>query len=93
LDPQQCGLLVTDLALPDGNGLALADGAARLGIRHVLISGDSDRADALTQQGRVCLAKPFTLRAFLGAVDAALGAEPDRSGPPSTAPARNRSRG
>src|SRR3954464_7416469 len=65
-------LLIVDLVLPDCVGTELADEAARCGIPQLMMSGDAAVTDQLTQEGRLCLRKPFTLTEFLSAVRAQL---------------------
>jgi DNA-binding response OmpR family regulator len=74
--PDGVHLLLTDLLLPGGSGLALAAGARARGIRVLLCSGHPDQMADLAQRGIPLLHKPFTLQHLLDQV-AAVMAAPD----------------
>ena len=76
--PDPIDLLVTDLALAGGDGLALASEleSRSRGLKILFISGypvAAAQAAALRGEGRGFIAKPFTPAALEGAVAALLG--------------------
>jgi DNA-binding response OmpR family regulator len=81
-DGARVDLLVTDVVLPDRNGLELA---AALRVEHpalrvIYLSSWYDDSDFPDLRGASLLAKPFSLEALRRAVTVALGSEaPDRT--------------
>jgi two-component system, cell cycle response regulator CpdR len=64
LAPASHHLVVADVILPDGNGHSIAERAADLGIKSILMSGHPDELQALAIQQVIHLAKPFAIREF-----------------------------
>jgi two-component system response regulator PilR (NtrC family) len=59
LDERTYALLITDLRMPDGDGMALADHAAELGIRTAVMSGYVHRLAPETADRHEVMAKPL----------------------------------
>ncbi len=69
-------LLLTDLLLPGGSGLALAALARAQGGRVLLCSGHPRQLEELERLGIAHLRKPFPLRHLLDQIDAVTAAPP-----------------
>jgi len=59
LDEQTCSLVITDLQLPDGDGLALADHAAEMGVKTAIITGYVHRLASEAADRHEVMAKPM----------------------------------
>jgi len=59
LDEQTYSLVITDLRLPDGDGLALADHAAGLGTKTAIMSGYVHRLTSEAANRHEVMAKPM----------------------------------
>jgi two-component system response regulator PilR (NtrC family) len=68
LSEQEYGVLVTDLHLPDGDGIALAQ-AGKFGLA-ILVTGGEDlgHRQATVRLGWQCLAKPVTGSEIVGMI-------------------------
>lgn len=64
-------LVLTDLVMPDGSGLALARQAQARGIATVLCTGHPGEVVRLEADGIEVLQKPFTLQSLLRVIDRA----------------------
>jgi two-component system, cell cycle response regulator CpdR len=74
-------LLIADIVMPGVNGLQLAAGAHHLspGLRVIFMSGFTAQYEE-ELSGSVCLSKPFTVAALLGAVESAIGLPRKKAG-------------
>lgn len=66
-------LVVVDVLLPDGSGMALADEVAESAIPVVVMTGDIETMVGMKQTGRQCLRKPFPVDDLLALVQSFLG--------------------
>jgi DNA-binding response OmpR family regulator len=73
LDARQYDLLVTDVMLPDGNGIAIADAAQDRGIKSVVITGHAFQLPRADLERHQVLLKPLRPRELVGAVERRLG--------------------
>jgi FixJ family two-component response regulator len=73
----QTSCLILDVAMPGMNGPELQQELIRRGhmLPVVFITAHADQSTRLMAQGAVCLSKPFSDTALMGAIKTALGAE------------------
>jgi DNA-binding response OmpR family regulator len=70
---EQFDLVLTDIGLPDGSGLALAERATRRGVRTLVLTGYALRLSARELDGYDFLMKPIRPRELIDAVERCLG--------------------
>jgi two-component system, NtrC family, response regulator PilR len=70
-------LVIADLRLPDGDGLQIADQAADLGTKTIILSAYLFHLPAGTAQNHDLLMKPIRPRDLLAAVERAIGPAKD----------------
>jgi DNA-binding response OmpR family regulator len=75
LDNNAYALVISDWRLPDGDGLLIADTAAVLGAKTILVSGHLSEMRGGRADAHETIMKPFKLDEFLYAVKGALGKE------------------
>jgi len=73
LAPASHHLVIADVRLPDGLGHAVAERAAELGIKAVLMTGHPDELHSLGANDVVHLAKPFSMADFHKVIRGHLG--------------------
>jgi DNA-binding response OmpR family regulator len=73
LDTHSYQLVISDWQLPDGDGLLIADTAAELGAKTMLMSGHLAQMRGGRAEQHETLMKPVELREFLHAVEEAIG--------------------
>ena len=73
LDQKAYALVIADWRLPDGNGIDLADMAARLRARTIIISGYAFGLPAGAAERHGVLTKPITTYELVGAVQRKIG--------------------
>ena len=73
LAPASHHLVIADVRLPDGLGHAVAERAAELGIKTVLMSGHPDELHSLGLSDVVDLANPFSIADFYHVIQGHLG--------------------
>jgi DNA-binding response OmpR family regulator len=73
LDNNAYELVISDWWLPDGDGLFVADAAAALGAKTILVSGHLSEMRGGRADAHETIMKPFKLDEFLHAVKGALG--------------------
>lgn len=66
-------LLIADWVLPDGDGIHIADTAAQLGSKTMIVSGYVSNLPAGAAQRHQLFAKPITAAALIAAVRTAIG--------------------
>jgi CheY-like chemotaxis protein len=66
-------LLIADWMLPDGDGIHIADTAAQLGCKTMIVSGYIAELPAGAMQRHQLFAKPITAPALIAAVRTAIG--------------------
>lgn len=69
MTPDSCDAVISDVGLPGGSGIDLADRAARAGIPALLCTGDPDAMMLLDGRRIRYLRKPFAATALLAWVD------------------------
>jgi DNA-binding response OmpR family regulator len=75
LDNNGYALVISDWLLPDGDGLFVADIAAALGAKTILVSGHLSEMRGGRADAHETMMKPFKLDEFLYAVRGVLGNE------------------
>jgi len=71
---QQCEVLVSDIGLPDGSGIALMrELQTQYGMKGVLVSGVPSDGSAVGAEGFMFLPKPLTLQCLLDALQSLWG--------------------
>ena len=73
LDQKQYALVIADWRLPDGNGIDLADRAAKLRARTIIISGYIFRLPAGAADRHGLLTKPISIFNLIAAVQHRIG--------------------
>ena len=73
LEGQPYALVIADWRLPDGNGIDLADDAARRRARTLIISGFAIRLPAGAAERHGTLAKPVSIYELVAAVQRQIG--------------------
>jgi DNA-binding response OmpR family regulator len=73
LDRCSYKLVISDWRLPDGDGLMVADMAAALGAKTILMSGHLSQMKGGRADGHETVMKPFELDEIIDAVRAAIG--------------------
>jgi two-component system response regulator PilR (NtrC family) len=73
LDSTSYALAIVDWQLPGGNGLLVADTAAVMGARTIVMSGYLVQMPGGRADGHETIMKPFELNEFLDAVKRAIG--------------------
>jgi DNA-binding response OmpR family regulator len=69
LDMAEYDLMLTDMVMPGGNGIALAHAARARGMAAVLCTGHPDEGNALEHAGIDYLQKPFSMKALLTKIE------------------------
>ena len=64
-------MMLTDMMMPGGNGIELAQAARARGMAALLCTGHPESSRALQDAGIDYLQKPFTMKALLTKIDAA----------------------
>jgi DNA-binding response OmpR family regulator len=70
-------LIITDVLLPGGGGLALAEELRRNNVPVIITTGSPESIEKLEDQGLPFLAKPFRLHDLLSAIEAGLRSKRD----------------
>lgn len=73
LDRCSYQLVIADWRLPDGDGLFVADAAAALGAKTILMSGHLSQMNGGRADGHDTIMKPFELDELVNAVVGAIG--------------------
>jgi CheY-like chemotaxis protein len=73
LDSCSYRLVISDWQLPDGDGLLVADTAAVMGAKTILMSGHLSQMNGGRADGHDTVMKPFEIDEFANAVKAAIG--------------------
>jgi CheY-like chemotaxis protein len=73
LTPASHHLVIADVRLPDGLGHAVAERAAELGIKAVLMTGHPDELHSLSVSEIMHLAKPFSISDLYRVIGGHLG--------------------
>jgi two-component system, NtrC family, response regulator PilR len=73
LAAQTYDLVITDWKLPDGDGVTVADWAAHLGAKTLVMSGYLSRMPGGRAPGHETLMKPFRVADFIAVVKTAVG--------------------
>jgi DNA-binding response OmpR family regulator len=73
LDRRSYELVISDWRLPDGDGLMVADTAAAVGAKTILMSGHLSQMKGGRADGHETVMKPFKLDELIDAVTLAIG--------------------
>lgn len=76
LDAEPYDLVITDGRLPDGHGIEIADKAAGMGMRRIVLTGYLFQSSPTNLERHDHLMKPIRPAALLEAVQRHLGSEP-----------------
>jgi DNA-binding response OmpR family regulator len=74
LDARPYDLVLTDIMLPDGNGIGIADAARERGIASVVVTGHAFQRPAEELARHEVLLKPVRARELVGAIERRLAA-------------------
>jgi two-component system response regulator PilR (NtrC family) len=72
LEEQAFSCVVTDLKMPDGNGLKVRDFAAQQGIGTIIVTGFAAAYNSALGTGDIVLQKPLAKKILLDAISAVL---------------------
>jgi DNA-binding response OmpR family regulator len=73
IESETFNLVLTDVRLPDGSGIDVAEAVAGAGTPSLVVTGDANQMQRLELRGQAYLAKPFRTADLLRRVEELVG--------------------